>query len=69
MIYRELHREVYRDQPNLFLFHVSFLWVLGNDIRGLELGSMGTILIQPTPPDDWPSRTGPGWWREREVAE
>ena len=68
-IYREIHREVYRDQPALFLFHVSFLWVLGGDIRGVELGSMGTILLWPTPPADWPSRTGPGWWRERETSE
>lgn len=64
-IYREIHREVYRDQPVLFLFHVSFLWVFGNDVRGVELGPMGTILLWPTPPDGWPSRIGPGWWRER----
>lgn len=68
-IYREIHREVYRDQPSLFLFHVSFLWVFSNDIRGVELGSMGTIMLWPTAPVGWPSRTGPGWWREREVAE
>ncbi len=68
-IYREIHREVYKDQPALFLFHVSFLWVFNNDIRGVELGPMGTILLWPTPPDGWRSRIGPGWWRERQAAE
>ena len=67
-IYREIHREVYRDQPALFLFHVSFLWVFNNDIRGVELGPMGTILLWPKPPEGWPSRTGPGWWRERQAG-
>ncbi len=64
-IYREIHREVYRDQPALFLYHVSFLWVFDRDIRGVEIGPMGTILLWPTPPEGWPSRTGPGWWRAR----
>jgi len=68
-IYREIHREVYKDQPVLFLFHVSFLWVFNNDIRGVELGPMGTILLWPTPPEGWPSRTGPGWWRERQAGD
>ena len=63
-IYREIHRLVYRDQPSLFLFHITFLWIFGDDIRGVELGPQGTVLLWPTPPEGWPSHVGPGWWRE-----